>query len=501
MNNVLSVVARDFPEYEATHVFEAAVPVYFSRLLVEVLKPQALSNFEIYFLHAVALDVNTREDIAALLGLDDRDLITPGANLLKRELIAQGAPTPLGKRPISLTERGREALGTQKVPPIPVRASAQMHFNAMTWTPIPLEETWSVEQTDKDGLCVLPPSRQERPTLGDFTLREVDLAMQHAPFFRENRLIKLLELRKAKSEYIAPVTVVALRSQGSREQRFAIYRDGALQRGETAVLQRHFETGLFFLPDDAVPLADTHLEIPTILPPAVAQVVQQLTDAESAARQLQADLTDSEMRRSGTTDRGERAKLAERITQLEEELRMNREESARLKKRLQQNQGTFLRTEEHRAVLERALQEAREEMIVISPWLNRRTCDDALCDLVAQAVKRNVRVRIGYGISERVGDRDLGRHHANAQKVIRALRAAVAREASSEQISLLDIQRTSDTHEKILVCDRTFAVIGSFNWLSYRGELDREYRREASVILRESASVAELARIALREWP
>jgi phosphatidylserine/phosphatidylglycerophosphate/cardiolipin synthase-like enzyme len=151
--------------------------------------------------------------------------------------------------------------------------------------------------------------------------------------------------------------------------------------------------------------------------------------------------------------------------------------------------------------LERALQEAREEMIVISPWLNRRTCDDALCDLVAQAVKRNVRVRIGYGISERVGDRDLGRHHANAQKVIRALRAAVAREASSEQISLLDIQRTSDTHEKILVCDRTFAVIGSFNWLSYRGELDREYRREASVILRESASVAELARIALREWP
>jgi serine/threonine protein kinase len=56
---------------------------------------------------------------------------------------------------------------------------------------------------------------------------------------------------------------------------------------------------------------------------------EQLTDAESAARQLQADLTDSEMRRSGTTDRGERAKLAERITQLEEELRMNREESAR----------------------------------------------------------------------------------------------------------------------------------------------------------------------------
>src|SRR5258706_7214884 len=106
MDNLLSAIARDFPDYEATHVFEAAIPVYFSRLVVEVLEPQALSNFEIYFLHAVALDVNTREDIAALLGLDDRDLITPGASLLKRELIAQGVPTPTGKRPISLTERG-----------------------------------------------------------------------------------------------------------------------------------------------------------------------------------------------------------------------------------------------------------------------------------------------------------------------------------------------------------------------------------------------------------
>jgi hypothetical protein len=501
MDNLLSAIARDFPDYEATHVFEAAIPVYFFRLVVEVLEPQALSNFEIYFLHAVALDVNTREDIAALLGLDDRDLITPGASLLKRELIAQGVPTPTGKRPISLTERGREVLETQKVPPIPVRASAQMHFNALTWTPIPLEETWSVEQMDKDGLCVLPPSRQERPTLGDFILREVDLALQHVPFFRENRLIKLLELKKVKPEYIAPVTVAALCSQGGREQRFAIYRDGALQRGESAVLQRHSETGLFFLPDDAVPLANARLQIPTTLPPIVARVAQQLTDAEYAARQLQAELTDSKTLHGGTADRSERAKLAERIAQLEAELEANREESAQLKRQLQQNQGTFLRTEEHRAVLARALQEAREEVIVIAPWLNRRTCDDALCDLVAQAVKRGVRVRIGYGITERPGDPDLGRHHANAQKVIRALRAAVARDISAEQARLLDIQRVSDTHEKILVCDRSFAVIGSFNWLSYRGELDREYRREASVILRESASVAELARIALRGWP
>lgn len=348
---------------------------------------------------------------------------------------------------------------------------------------------------------MLPPSRQEKPTLGDFTLREVDLALQQVPFFRENHLIKLLELKKVKQEYLAPVEVVALQARGGQEQRFAIYRDGVLQRGESAVLQRHFETGLFLLPDDAVSLANAPLDLPPSLPPVVAKVAQQLVTAMEDTHRLAADLTDSRTRREGTADRVERELLTERIRRLEEELRSKREESTGLQEQLKRNQGTFLRTEEHRAVLERAIREARQEIIVISPWLNRRTCDDALCNLFANAVSRNVAVRIGFGITERVGDLDLGRHHANAQKVIRAMKTAVSRAASAEQASLLDIQRTSDTHEKILVCDRSFAVIGSFNWLSYRGEMDCGYRREASVILRDPASVAELARIALREWP
>lgn len=501
MNKLLAVVLRDFPECQVTHLVEAGIPVCFIRLQVEVLEPQELTMFETYLLHAVALDVNTREDIAALLGLDDRDLITPGAGLLKRELITQGQPLASGHRLISLTKKGRDVLGSQQAPPVPVRASAQIHFNLLTWTPMALEETWSIERMDKEGLCILPPSRVERPTLGDFTIKEVDLALHNVPFFRENRLIKLLELKKATPEYLAPVTVVVLHDRKQQEQRFAVYRNGALQRGESAVLQRHFETGHFLLPDDAVALTEERLEIPASLPPTVAHVVQSVADNEAARYRLQVELADSETRRGDTADRNERAQLEERCAHLEEELRRNHEESERLKVQLQQNQGTFLRTEEHRAVLERALKEAREEVIIISPWLNRYTCDDALCDLFAAAIKRNVRVRIGYGITGRAGDADDGRNRANAQKVIRALRAAVAREASPEQAALLDIQRTSDTHQKILVCDRTFAALGSFNWLSYRGELDSGYRNETSIVLREPTSVGELARISLKGWP
>lgn len=498
MDNVLSWATRDFPEYEVTHLFEAAIPVYFLQLRVEVLEVQNLTAFENYFLHAIALKVNTREQIAHLLGLDDRDLVTPGASLLKRELITQGPPQPSG-RPLFLTDKGREFLKTQKVPPAPIQIGAQVLFNTLTWAPIPLDETWSVERMEKEGLCILPPTRQERPTLGDLSTREVASVLRFIPFFQQNQLIKLLELKKASPEYLAPpVTVAVMRMPKQQEQHVALYHEGKLLRNESAVLQRRIETGHFSLPEDAVSFVKEPLRLPTTLPPTVAQVVAHLTDNEARKRKLQEELFISTSRRSTTADQQERRELEDRITQLEQEIRENEEENEKLKMSLQQNQGTFLQTEEHRAFLERIIKEAQEEIIIISPWLNRRTCDDTLCNLFAQAIKRNVSVRIGYGINERPGDLDTERNRANAQKVIGAIRAAVRRDCTEAQASLLDIRRVSDTHEKILICDRTAATLGSFNWLSYRGELDKEYRRETSIVLREPVSVNELARIAMR---
>ncbi len=332
-------------------------------------------------------------------------------------------------------------------------------------------------------------------------MKDVATALQDVPFFQDRQLIALLELKRMVKEYIAPVTVALLQQASTQEQRFVVYRKGMLQRAESAVLQRLFETEHFLLPDDALALAGSPLAIPRSLPPVVAQVAQDLTVNELALRTLQTDLADSRERRGTTQDRREREELEDRILRLEGELRTRGEESERLRVQLQRNQGTFLRTEDHRAVLERALREAREEIIIISPWMNRRTCDDDLCDLLAQALKRGVRIRIGYGITERVGDLDAGRNRTNAQKVIRAIATAVDLHTPPERARLLDIQRTGDTHQKILVCDRSFGVLGSFNWLSYRGERDREYRNETSILLRDPASVTELAQIALRGWP
>jgi hypothetical protein len=499
---LMANVSEDFPGGEPTHLFSAGIPVFFAQIQLEVLEPQELSSFEIYFLHAVALGVESREEMAWLLGLDDRDLVAPGASLLRRDYIVQGQPRGDGSRPIFLTEKGRQALGSKKAPPVPHHRRANLHFNALTWLPMPPEESpWSVEQMEKEGLAILPPARYERPTLGDFGLKEVALALRDVAGFEHREIVQLLSLKKVSPEYLAPVTVVVVGEQERGEQRLAVYRHQLLQRAESTALQRQFETGAFQIPDDAVALAANPLPVPATLPPAVARVARDLATSATSVQSLQQQLSGERARQgSATADRREREALEEHINRLQADLDARRAENERLLAELRRQHGEFLRTEEHRAILEQALREAQQEVLIVSPWMNTRVCDSRLCELVAQAVKRGVRVRIAYGTTERPGDPDAGRHRNNAARVIAALKAAVGREGAAQQATLLDIHKTGGTHQKILVCDRTFAVLGSFNWLSYRGEQDEEYRNETSILLHDRAAIEELARIAFEEW-
>lgn len=502
MDDLLILARREFPGFEPTHIFEAAIPVFSLNVLVEALEPQKLNSFESYFLSAVANQVQTVEEIAWLYGIDENDLLAPGASLLKYGYIRQEPPRS-GKRLIQLTDKGRQALGTDTVPPVPTRRGARLHFNALTWAPIPLEKQLviSAERMSTEGLCILPPDRYEKPTLGDLTIEKVTGALHGSPYFHNKQIIALLEIQRNYLEYLAPVQVICLQQSTDQHQRLAIFRRNFYLRSESGVLQRFFETGKFSIPDDAIALTPPVIQVPPALPQIVAQAAHTLVANEIAVRSLQTELEEATSKHATAQSKDERSELKNRIQELETALQRKQEESDQLRTQLQQQQGEFLRTEEHRAVLEKALRQAKKELIIIAPWLNRRTCDDALCKLVAQAVKRGVHIRIGYGITERPNDPDVGRNRANAQRVIWAMNTAVEQEGSPFPGGKLEIQRVSDTHQKILICDRAYGVLGSFNWLSYRGELDEQYRNETSIVLREPTAVTELAKIALRGWP
>jgi hypothetical protein len=91
-----------------------------------------------------------------------------------------------------------------------------------------------------------------------------------------------------------------------------------------------------------------------------------------------------------------------------------------------------------------------------------------------------VDVYIGYGISDRA--------EAERRKEEDPEDTAAFREMSQLQKRYphFHLVRFGDTHAKVLLMDSKSAVVGSFNWMSFKGDKRRELREEFSYMATDS---------------
>jgi phosphatidylserine/phosphatidylglycerophosphate/cardiolipin synthase-like enzyme len=140
---------------------------------------------------------------------------------------------------------------------------------------------------------------------------------------------------------------------------------------------------------------------------------------------------------------------------------------------------------EHREYLDRALSEARERILIISPWIRYEVVDNQLLGRLRKLLDRGVELWIGYGIARRGGYRPGKKGEADraAENELRRI---------SEQYRNFHLARLGDTHAKVLVCDSRFSIVTSFNWLSFRGDAQLEFRDERGYYVGLAEKVNEL---------
>lgn len=111
----------------------------------------------------------------------------------------------------------------------------------------------------------------------------------------------------------------------------------------------------------------------------------------------------------------------------------------------------------HRKILRAALKNAKKELLILSGWVTSYVIDRYFLKLMDEALKRGVRIAIGYGYENSRGDQSSSRPYESAQSSLRAL-------AAKYPDSL--IIKEFPNHEKILLKDDDCIVYGSNNWLS-----------------------------------
>ncbi|WP_373543245.1 phospholipase D-like domain-containing protein [Chamaesiphon sp.] len=114
-----------------------------------------------------------------------------------------------------------------------------------------------------------------------------------------------------------------------------------------------------------------------------------------------------------------------------------------------------------------ALQQSRSRLILVCPWLTKYAINSEVVDLMRSALERGVSIEIGWG---HLKDVDNNRAYLSQSELLKSndWHYNALPELSELQIKhdrLLQL-KVLGTHEKFLVCDRKFSMLGSHNYLT-----------------------------------
>lgn len=146
-----------------------------------------------------------------------------------------------------------------------------------------------------------------------------------------------------------------------------------------------------------------------------------------------------------------------------------------------------IETEQHREALREAIEEARNELIIVSPWLTTAAVDGELTSWLDRALQRNraLRIFIGYGIEP-----DKGKSDWKARDQRDALRRL--NQLGQRHRGRLKTIEIGNTHEKLVISDGRSAIVTSFNWLSFNPRPGKGVRREMGFRMDEVEEVRRL---------
>lgn len=151
----------------------------------------------------------------------------------------------------------------------------------------------------------------------------------------------------------------------------------------------------------------------------------------------------------------------------------------------------ILDTADHRPALEQAIKDATRNLLIISPWIRPAAVDREMLDWFRKGMEKNkeLRITIGYGIDDEEQERrGQGTRKAKEQE------EAISRlhKVSQEFRGRLRLVKIGNTHQKIVVVDDRYAIVTSFNFLSFKPRPGKAVRQETGYRMTVEAQVQAL---------
>lgn len=319
-------------------------------------------------------------------------------------------------------------------------------------------------ELDKQGIFPIHPTPGARPTVESLNSRLRTLAAvlrgQITDLPSDVEIVQFLDVAKS-SLFYKKVNVLIFRNRVTTQISLRAFDGYEAVPDYDESLTRRERTGGNVIPG--------HLLVSAIEDEPTTELVVNLQSELERVERLEQQIQDAEAKKQEEerflANRGEDQIPQQIVTSKTRTIQELQSEIERLKQA--QGKTKLVQVSEHRDLLKKAIASAREYVVIVTPKIMVGRIDKDLMDLIKEAVKRKVWVIIGYGMPLMPNEKR---------------EDFIGKEATAEfaKLQQLDGSRLYmewiDSHAKILLCDRQFSVVSSFNFLSYRG--DKFLRKE-----------------------
>ncbi len=455
--------------YQLVSYREVALPLFKVELELLILEKKQLPPIEEYVLRAVSQGLTNTAEIAGFLGIEESIVRTTAAALLSSDNVKLGGGAD-GDRThrLKLTSKGRDT-ATEAALVQAVERTLPVWIDGLTRKVISVRgrgPLWfPASQASRRGLVEIGPYPRRRPGLEDIPLESVNEVIRDETAGRRARreVIGITGIGKAR-RYAREGVALAYEAPGE-ELVISLALDGEASDEHDAAFSRMRERSARKLTP-----GDWHSAREVVEETIDAELLDSAADASESERiedeRVRLRLEDEQLR-----DAAEHAGHEE-LESLRAQLAHSEVRQRELQHELANISVRQVPVYEHRKYLSRALSEAKKRVLIVSPWIRYEVVDDELVTRFRKLLEGGIELWIGYGITKQGGYRSKKKGDGDRDAERKLLRLG------DDYPDLFHMTRLGDTHAKVLVCDSRFSIITSFNWLSFRGDEQLEFRDE-----------------------
>lgn len=464
---------------------EVGLPVYKITVLALTQLHKPIPPIEEYVLKAINASLSSEVDIAGFLGLEPSIIRDAMINLRMSEDIDLIAPDDSLMQVWKLTKKGEGTLRDAKII-VPEERTFDINFDGLLRHPrwYGRLESRLLKQKDlrNQEIIEIEPSPKKPPELSDLKLKDVEAIIRQIEGaskakFKQDRDLLALKAIERRQRFFQPALILIYKAKDSDDIQVAFAIDGILSNEHEAAFARANGVKKLRLLEALRESAPRKLAEEVLGHEFVAQAPLQEAEAlkeEVSSAQAKID-TDRNSVAEAETDE-DKAALEQKIIEQEQEIEI-------LKQRLNSFQISYLEVYDHPEILKQAIQDSQKRLMIISPWIRANVVNKQFIEQLEKLLKRDVQLLIGYGLGKDEDDKKYP-SDIQAEKNLKKL--------ANQYKDNFILKRLGNTHAKILISDAKFAVVTSFNWLSFKGDRDRTFRDERGTLVSHPQKIDEL---------